>query len=68
VTSILLDFLKFTSTVFKVSLNLIVENSHYLVMELLGPSLSDLMKICGGKFSLGTTVFLAMQIVILLLF
>ena len=32
-------------------------------MELLGPNLGDLMKMCGGKFSLETTLFLAMQIV-----
>jgi hypothetical protein len=37
-------------------------------MELLGPNLSDLMKICGGKFSLSTTILLAMQIVFLCLF
>lgn len=35
-----------------------------MVMELLGPNLNDLMKMCGGKFSLNTTIYLAMQIVI----
>lgn len=35
-----------------------------MIMELLGPNLSDLMRMCGGRFTLGTTVVLAMQIVI----
>lgn len=32
-------------------------------MELLGPNLNDLMKMCGGRFSLSTTLILAMQMV-----
>lgn len=32
-------------------------------MELLGPNLGELLKMCGGKFTLGTTLVLAMQIV-----
>lgn len=39
-----------------------------MVMELLGPNLNDLMKMCGGKFSLSTTVVLGLQIVQSLIF
>lgn len=45
-----------------------LEGNHFLVMELLGPNLNDLMKMCGGKFSLSTTVVLGLQIVNKLLF
>lgn len=34
-----------------------------MITELLGPNLNDLMNMCGGKFSLITTLYLAMQIV-----
>ena len=33
-----------------------------LVMEVLGPNLADLLQFCGGKFSLKTTLILALQI------
>ena len=33
-----------------------------MVMELMGPSLGDLLKMCGGRFSINTTCLIAMQI------
>ena len=33
-----------------------------LVMEVLGPNLSDLLQFCGGTFSLKTTLVIAIQI------
>jgi serine/threonine protein kinase len=35
---------------------------HYLVMTILGPNLDQLLKLCGGSFSLKTTIILALQI------
>lgn len=35
---------------------------HYLIMSLLGPSLEQLLKLCGGSFSLKTTIIIALQI------
>lgn len=35
-----------------------------MVMELLGPNLQDLLIMCGGKFSLKTTILLGVQIVL----
>lgn len=34
-----------------------------MVMDLLGPNLQDLMVLCGGKFSLKTSLLLTIQIV-----
>ena len=34
-----------------------------MAIELLGPSLQDLLEFCGGKFSLKTTLLLADQMV-----
>ena len=34
-----------------------------MLMDLLGPNLYDLMTICGGKFSLKTSLLLIIQIV-----
>lgn len=34
-----------------------------MLYELLGPNLQDLMNICGGKFSLKTTLLLGIQVV-----
>jgi hypothetical protein len=40
---------------------------HYaLVMELLGPSLADLLQACGGRFSMRTVAMIAQQLVSLL--
>eukprot|EP01060_Flectonema_neradi_P041531 TRINITY_DN9891_c0_g2_i1.p1 TRINITY_DN9891_c0_g2~~TRINITY_DN9891_c0_g2_i1.p1 ORF type:complete len:591 (+),score=63.26 TRINITY_DN9891_c0_g2_i1:45-1817(+) len=33
-----------------------------MVMELMGPSLGDLLKMCGGRFSINTTCLIAIQI------
>ena len=33
-----------------------------MVMELLGPNIQDLLTLCGGKFSLKTSLLLAIQI------
>ena len=33
-----------------------------LVMEMLGPNLGDLLKVCGGRFSLQTCLVIAIQI------
>lgn len=35
---------------------------HYLVMSILGPNLDQLLKLCGGSFSLKTTIIIALQI------
>lgn len=37
--------------------------NYFLVMDLLGPNLQELMKLCGGKFSLDTSIVLAIQMV-----
>lgn len=40
--------------------------SHYysfMVLEQLGPSLADLLKACGGTFTIATTLKLAIQLV-----
>lgn len=34
-----------------------------MIMDLLGPNLQDLMMLCGGKFSLKTSLLLIIQIV-----
>eukprot|EP00754_Rhynchopus_humris_P002277 Rhum_TRINITY_DN11256_c2_g1::Rhum_TRINITY_DN11256_c2_g1_i1::g.43612::m.43612 len=34
-----------------------------MVQELLGPSLGDLLKMCGGRFSANTTAWLAIQVI-----
>ena len=38
------------------------EDYHVLVMELIGPSLDQLLKICGGKFSLSTVALVGKQV------
>lgn len=40
----------------------------FMLMDLLGPNLYDLMSICGGKFSLQTSLLLVIQIVFFRLF
>ena len=35
---------------------------HYLVQTILGPNLDQLQKLCGGSFSLKTTLMIALQI------
>jgi len=35
---------------------------HYLVQTILGPNLDQLQKLCGGSFSLKTTIIIALQI------
>lgn len=42
--------------------NGIQDEYHVLVMELIGPSLEQLLKSCGGKFSLGTVALIGKQI------
>jgi hypothetical protein len=37
----------------------------FMIMDLLGPNLQDLMTLCGGKFSLKTSILLTIQIVTL---
>lgn len=39
-----------------------------MIMDLLGPNLQDLMMLCGGKFSLKTSLLLTIQIVIFALY
>lgn len=34
-----------------------------MIMDLLGPNLQDLMMLCGGKFSLKTSILLIIQVV-----
>lgn len=36
---------------------------NYIVMSMYGPNLSQLMRLCGGKFSARTTLLIALQIV-----
>jgi len=38
-------------------------HNYYMTMELCGPSLSELFYFCGSKFSLKTTIMLALQMV-----
>lgn len=41
-----------------------IESGHaFMIMDLLGPNLQDLMMLCGGRFSLKTALLLAIQIV-----
>lgn len=35
---------------------------NYLIMSILGPNLEQLLKLCGGTFTLKTTMILALQI------
>ena len=43
-----------------------IENGRmFMVMDLLGPNIYDLMIVCGGKFSLKTALLLTIQIVVL---
>ena len=37
-------------------------NFNFLIMTLLGPNLEQLMKLCGGNFSLKTTTILSLQL------
>jgi len=37
-------------------------NYHYLVMTLYGPNLDQLLKLCGGTFSLKTTMIIGLQL------
>ena len=39
----------------------------FMIMDLLGPNLADLMTLCGGKFSIKTSILLTIQIVFLVL-
>ena len=41
---------------------------YIMVMDILGPSLEDLYKFCGGRFSLKTTLMVGHQMVITLYF
>ena len=41
---------------------------YIMVMDILGPSLEDLYKFCGGRFSLKTTLMVGHQMVINLYF
>ena len=34
-----------------------------MVMSMLGPNLEQLLKLCGGNFSLKTTILIALQII-----
>jgi hypothetical protein len=34
-----------------------------MIMDLLGPNLQDLLMLCGGKFSVKTSILLTVQIV-----
>ena len=34
------------------------DTSYYMVMDLMGPSLNDLMNFCGNKFSLKSTLMI----------
>lgn len=46
-----------------------IENGRaFMMMDLLGPNLQDMMMLCGGKFSMGTALMLAIQIVVLMSF
>lgn len=36
---------------------------NYMVMDLYGPNLGQLMKLCGGKFSARTTLLISLQII-----
>ncbi len=41
-----------------------IENGRtFMIMDLLGPNLQDLMMLCGGKFSMKTALLLIVQIV-----
>lgn len=35
---------------------------HYMIMTLLGPNIGQLLKLCGGSFTLKTTMLIALQI------
>ena len=39
----------------------------FMIMDLLGPNLADLMVVCGGKFSIRTAILLTIQIVVIFL-
>ena len=36
---------------------------NYLIMDMYGPNLAQLMKVCGGKFTMKTTLLVGLQII-----